>query len=84
MKKTDLLRFAQRDWAALAAAKAAHWANRKKSHGPADAVQAAESLRKQAGFLRPGWPTPTERAEDLATHTQVTACLARVVSVGPD
>jgi hypothetical protein len=76
----DLLDFVRRDWAAIADAKAQHWARRKRLHGPAGALLAGEALRRQVVALRPGWPTEKDRSEDLANHVRVTECLRLVLS----
>lgn len=72
--------FALRDWAAVAASKSGHWARQKETHGPGQAIRAAEALLLHVKAIRSDWPTEEDRREDLATHARVGACLRLVVS----
>jgi hypothetical protein len=81
MKREDIRAFAMRDWEAMAEAKAAFWAKRKRSMTAAEALATAETLRQHALQVKPGWPDADERAADLALHVRVSEALH---AVSPD
>ncbi len=81
MKKQDLLDFARRDWALLSESKAAYWAERKRTFGPAEAIQTADETRRHALFLHPDWPTEGDRLRDIETHARVAQLLRLVLPV---
>ncbi len=74
----QLRAFVARDHALAERAKARYWAERKASRGVAEAIAAADELRKQVQAARPDWPSDEERAEDLASHQRVAELLSRV------
>ena len=74
----EIRAYAGRDWSLVEQSKRRHWAERKKSLSPAEALAVAEALRQHARAIRPGWPSPAERAADLEVHARVSACLRRV------
>jgi hypothetical protein len=78
MKREDIRAFAGRDWAAIAEAKAAFWAERKRSMAAAEALATAEMLRQHALVAKPGWPDADERAADLSLHVRVSEALRAV------
>ncbi|MGH2830705.1 MAG: hypothetical protein ACRDJM_09500 [Actinomycetota bacterium] len=78
MKREDIVEFATRDRAALARLKARHWGTRRRERGAAEGLRAAEELRKHLAVLRPDWPSPEERAQDLADHIRTGEMLRRV------
>jgi hypothetical protein len=78
MKREDIRAFAGRDWAAIADAKAAFWAERKRSMTAAEALATAEMLRQHALQVKPGWPDADERAADMALHVRVSEALRAV------
>jgi len=78
MKREDIRAFAARDWAAIADAKAAFWAERKRSMTPEEALATAEMLRQHALQVNPGWPDADERAADLALHVRISEALRAV------
>ena len=80
MNREDIRAFALRDWAAIAAAKADFWADRKRSMTAADVLATAEVLRQQALQVKPGWPDAAERAADLAVHVRISEALRAVSS----
>jgi hypothetical protein len=82
MNREDVRAFARRDWAAIAAGKAAFWADRKRSLTTADVFAIAEMLRQHALQVKPGWPDAAERAADLAVHVRISEALRAVSSVG--
>lgn len=77
MTRYELLRFARRDWAAVASSKAAWWERVRREEGLDPVFRAVESLRAQAADAHPGWPDEASRDHDLATHQRVTEALAR-------
>jgi hypothetical protein len=80
MKREEIRAFAWRDWAAIADAKTAFWAERKRSMTAEEALATAEMLRQHALQVKPGWPDAGERAADLAMHVSVSAALRAVSS----
>lgn len=82
MKREDIRAFAGRDWAAIADAKAAFWAERKRSMTVAQALATAEMLRQHALQVKPGWPDADERAADLALHVRISEALRAVSTNG--
>jgi hypothetical protein len=77
MRKEDIIAFARRDWASVAAAKERYWAKQKSSMTPADVLRFGDALRADAHALRHRGPTPEEREEDLASHERVAEMLRR-------
>ena len=82
MKREDIRAFAGRDWAAIAEAKAAFWAGRKRSMTAEEALVTAEMLRQHALQVKPGWPDADERAADLAFHVRISEALRAVSTNG--
>jgi hypothetical protein len=56
--------------------KADFWAEGKRALTPLAALEIAEGLRRQAIALKPAWPSPEDRAEDLRSHQEVARKLA--------
>lgn len=79
MKREDLVRFATRDWAAIADDKARYWADRKASMTPAGVLQLGDDLRRHALSVRPDGPSATDRAADGETHRRVSESLRAVI-----
>lgn len=65
---------------AVERSKARYWAEAKRKLTPLEALRIGDELRRQVELLRPDWPTPEERAEDVATHARVSAMLRSVRS----
>jgi hypothetical protein len=82
MKRDDIRAFAGRDWAAMAEAKAAFWAERKRSLTAAEALAIAEALRQHVLLVKPGWPDADERAADFADHVRISGALRAVSTNG--
>jgi hypothetical protein len=78
MRRDDVLAFARRDWAAVEDAKARFWAERKSSMSAADALAVGDGLRRHAQAVKPDWPSPADRAADLAVHSRVSEALGAV------
>lgn len=74
----EIRAYAGRDWALLEAAKRGHWAERKRTLSPAEALEVADALRRHVRAIRPDWPSQEERAADIERHAWVSACLCRV------
>ena len=72
----EIRAWANRDWAAVAALKDKYWA---ECDPPLlDRFRIADDLRRVAIALNPGWPTESDREEDLATHVCVGEMLRNV------
>jgi hypothetical protein len=56
-------------WDLLAAYKDQYWRERKQL-GLREALRIVDSLRTQAQFFNPSWPTPEDREADLETHVR--------------
>jgi hypothetical protein len=69
--------YAARDWRQLRARKRAYWRARLERGGLAEALSITEQLRAWLHEREAAWPTEQEREEDLETHRQVAAALAR-------
>jgi hypothetical protein len=82
MKREEIRAFAWRDWAAIADAKTAFWAERKRSMTAEEALATAEMLRQHALQVKPGWPDAEERAADLALHVRLSEALGAVPANG--
>lgn len=78
MKRAVLEAYVQRDWRRIQRLKERYWPERKAVLSPAEALAVADALRRLGQALRPDWPTPDERREDLAMHQRVSECLRRV------
>lgn len=76
MNREQLRAFAIRDYEAAAREKTRYWAERIERLGPAEGIRAAGLLRAHVRAVRPEWPTPEDRAEDLASHVRLCALLS--------
>jgi hypothetical protein len=72
----DLKEFARRRRDLVDRLKADFWAERKRALTPLDALEIAEGLRRQAIALKPEWPSPEDRADDLHHHQELARKLA--------
>jgi len=68
MKPEDVRAYAQRAWKAAETRKQEHWAREYVEHGPQTTFEASQVLWRHMRSLRPDWPSPEERREDLAHH----------------
>ena len=64
----DVRAYAQRAWKVAEARKQEHWAREFVEHGPQATFEASQVLWRHMRSLRPDWPSPEERREDLAHH----------------
>lgn len=78
MTRDDALQFVRRDGSAVAAAKTRFWHDLKLRRSAAEVLGLADQLRREAQGLRPGWPTPLDRLEDVAVHQRVAEALRAV------
>ena len=79
MSREDLVRFARRDWAAVAAAKEQQWLRQKRSMSPADLLQMSDVMLRYVQTLRPDWPSRADREADIETHHRVGQALRAVI-----
>ena len=74
----DALRqFARRDWSAAADDKLDYWANQYRRGGSSAARAASAALYAHARRVLPDYPSPADRAADLADHESFRARLDR-------
>jgi hypothetical protein len=64
----DLRRFARRDWASTARRKLHFWAEQFQQHGASPARLASTALLLHVRAVQPDYPSPEDRADDLAHH----------------
>ena len=76
--------FAHRDRAAVQASKQRYWTEQYRASGPACTVRASQALWQFVRRLRPDWPTPRDRAEDLAHHVALKRKLDRAADAVAD
>ena len=73
----DVRAFVSRDHAAVEASKRAYHARRYRERGAAAGFEAGQALWEHARRVRPDWPTPGDRDEDLAHHVALKRQLDR-------
>jgi hypothetical protein len=78
MNREDLIAYATRDWSAVADPACDHWRERKRALGVYEAFRIGAGLRHQVRVLRPDWPRPEDRAEDLEAHARLSERLRSV------
>ena len=78
MNPEDLRAFATRDWDLVAREKERWWAERGRELSAAEKLRIGDMLRRHAKRLRPDWPSPEERRQDLETHARVSEALRSV------
>ena len=61
-----LRRMLDRDWTALREDKLASW----RARTPLERMEAGAALRSHVQRVRPDWPTPADRREDLEHHVR--------------
>jgi hypothetical protein len=77
MRPEDVRAFVERDWRALANAKADAWLEQRRLRGVEGACEIADELRRRVLAIKREWPSAEEREEDLATHLRVAELLRR-------
>jgi hypothetical protein len=78
MTPDDIRRFANRDWASIAAHKRDYWAEQYQEHGCAPARTASTALLLHMRSVQPDYPSAADREEDLQHHLLVRRRLDRV------
>ena len=78
MDRDSLRQFAHRDWAAVATSKTRHWRALKTDRTAADVLTLADRMRIHAQQIRPDWPTPQQRLDDVRVHQRVGEALRAV------
>ena len=73
----DVRAFVSRDHAAVEASKRAYHARRYRERGAAAGFEAGQALWEHARRVRPDWPTPHDRDDDLAHHVALKRQLDR-------
>jgi hypothetical protein len=68
MEREDLRAYAQRAWHVAEALKQEHWVREVAERGSLVTFEASQALWEHMRSLRPDWPSPEERHEDLAHH----------------
>lgn len=77
MDPAHLREFATRDRSAVQDAKAAYWSGRFQHDGGAGSWRIAQELAAYARRVRPDFPTPRDRDEDMAHHLKLKALIDR-------
>ena len=77
MKREDLRAYAQRAWHVAERMKQEHWAREVAERGPLATFEASQALWEHMRILRPDWPSPEERREDLAHHVALKQLIDR-------
>ena len=77
MDPDDVRAFLSRDHAAVEASKRAYHARRYRERGAAAGFEAGQALWEHARRVRPDWPTPHDRDDDLAHHVALKRQLDR-------
>ena len=78
----DIRAFVERDWEAVQRETDRYWVEWKGSVTIADALAAADALRRHAVAVHPGWPDAADRSADLAVHLRVSDALRAVTRRG--
>ena len=81
MNPEDLRAYARRDWEKAAASKEAYWAREFAEHGSIAVFEASRALWRHMRAIRPDWPSPEERQEDLQDHIKLKRLIDRAASV---
>ena len=77
MNPEDLRAYAQRAWHVAEALEQGHWAREVAERGYVATFEASEVLWEHMRRLRPDWPAPEERREDLAHHVALKRAIDR-------
>lgn len=81
MKQEDVRAYAQRAWQRAERLKQEHWAREIAERGPLATFEASQALWEHMRSLRPDWPSPEERREDLAHHLALKQLIDRTAGV---
>jgi hypothetical protein len=77
----DLKAYARRAWGAAEALTEEHWAREAAERGPMTAFEASQALWAHMRAIRPDWPTPDDRREDVAHHVALKRLIDRAAGV---
>ncbi len=69
-----------RDWAMVRKSKDEYWRARVGRLGALESFRISEELRRQALLMHPGWPSPSDRREDILSHAGLAELLRRADS----
>lgn len=79
MSREDLIRFATRDWAAIAWAKEQHWLRQKRTAAGIDLCRRSDDLLRHARSVAPArLSLPADRLADWNVHSRVGQALRAV------
>ncbi len=78
MDRNALRQFADRNWLTVATSKTRHWRTLKTARFAADVLAIADRMRVHAQQVRPEWPTPQQRLDDVRVHQRVGEALRAV------
>lgn len=78
MQRAEIEEFLRRDWRAVEASKRSFWAERKKDMGALELFAVVDTFREHIRAVRPSWPTPAQREEDLSAHVRLGKALRSV------
>lgn len=76
--------YAGRAWHLVAAHKRDYWARALRERGELATFEVSQALWVHMRGLRPEWPRPAERAEDLACHLALKRALDRAAHAALD
>jgi hypothetical protein len=77
MNPEDVRAYARRAWHAAEALKQEHWAREVAERGRLATFEASQALWAHMRRVRPDWPSPEERREDLAHHIALKRAIDR-------
>jgi hypothetical protein len=78
VSRDELIRFARRDWAAVAQAKQLHWLRWKAAMTPMDLWRLSDELRLHARATARRDSSQADRLADLSVHHRVAQALRAV------
>ena len=73
----DVRAYARRAWHLAERLKREHWARETAVRGPLATFEASVALWEHMRRVRPDWPSPSERHEDLKHHLRLKRDLDR-------
>ncbi len=75
--------YLNRDWAPAGASKRRYWARERRVRGARETLAASCALWEHVRTVRPDWPTPRDRKQDLEHHLAMKRLLDRTAHVFP-
>jgi hypothetical protein len=64
----DIRAYLDRGWSAAEKLTQEHWAREYRERGRAATLEAASALREHMRLVNPGWPSESDRRDDLDHH----------------